>query len=83
MEFVTDEHVGAVLEFIQKNVPTNKLCGVAETAAQIGKLLWAKYPQEPVIGIAMRGKPLTATGFGPSPVGADDDSAAAVCVPPQ
>ena len=47
MQLVADEHVKAVLEFMQSNVPTVKLIGVADSLPQMAKLLWGHFPQEP------------------------------------
>jgi len=63
MQLVADEHVKAVLEFMQANVPTAKLCGVADSLPQIGRLLWGRYEQEPfnAIGLVLP-KPTTVAG---------------------
>ena len=42
-----DEHMKAVLQFMQENVPTSKLIGVADSLPQMARLLWGRYPQEP------------------------------------
>jgi hypothetical protein len=47
MQLVADEHVKAVLEFMQANIPTSKLCGVADSLPQLTRLLWGHFPQEP------------------------------------
>jgi hypothetical protein len=47
-EFMLDEHVKMVLEFMQGRIPASKLIGTAEKLPQIAKLLWDRYPQEPV-----------------------------------
>jgi hypothetical protein len=46
MQVEIDEHVKSVLEFMQGNVPTEKLVGVASALAEIGKPLWGRFPQE-------------------------------------
>jgi hypothetical protein len=46
MQFEVDRDVHAVLEFMQSSIPAAKLVRVAESAAEMGRLLWGKYPQE-------------------------------------
>lgn len=53
MQLVADEHVKAVLEFMQANTPASKLCGVADSLPQMARLLWGHYPQEPCIGLVL------------------------------
>ena len=42
-----DPDVQAVLEFIQSKVQPCRLIAVSEGAAQMAKLLWSQFPQEP------------------------------------
>jgi len=49
-----DDHVKAVLEFMQANVPSSKLCGVAEGIPQMTRLLCSHIPQESVICLSLR-----------------------------
>ena len=53
MQFVIDEHVKAVLEFMQENVPASKLIGVAESVPQMARLLWDRFQQEPFSSISL------------------------------
>lgn len=45
-----DEHVQATLEFMQENIPSSKLIGVAEAIPQLARLLWND-PQEPFAAV--------------------------------
>ena len=47
MKIQIDEDVQKVVEFMQKNLPANKLVSVAEWMPQIARLLWLQTPQEP------------------------------------
>jgi len=53
MQLVADEHVKAVLDFMQANLPAAKLIGVAESLPQMARLLWSNLPQEPCIPISL------------------------------
>ena len=53
MQLVADGHVKAVLEFMQANLPTAKLIGVADSLPQMARLLWGHYPQEPCAAVAL------------------------------
>jgi hypothetical protein len=53
MELILDEHIKAVLEFMQGQIPASKLVGVAERMPQIAKLLWDRYPQEAVDALSL------------------------------
>ena len=48
MEFVLDNDVQAVAEFMQDNVPAAKLRAVAESLPKLARLLWEDIPQEPL-----------------------------------
>jgi hypothetical protein len=80
-DLVTDEHIKVVLEFMQANVPASKLCGVAESLPQMGKLLWGRIPQEPVTAMFIGGSQPTASGCAPERLCVGDDSEAARVVP--
>jgi hypothetical protein len=54
MNIEVDNDVKAVLEFMQERVAAFKLIGVAERIPAMAKLLWDKYPQEPVEPISLR-----------------------------
>jgi hypothetical protein len=47
MKITLDEHLQSVLEYMQQNVPANKLLGVAEKLPDMARLLWSRYSQEP------------------------------------
>ena len=53
MELTLDEHVKAVLEFMQERIPTSKLVGVAEKMPEMARLLWDRYPQESVDALSL------------------------------
>jgi hypothetical protein len=53
MQLAADEHVKAVLEFMQDNVPIAKLIGIAESLPQMARLLWGHYPQEPCVSLRL------------------------------
>ena len=53
MDLVIDRDVQTVLEFMQSNISTAKLVGVAESLPGIGRLLWSQYEQEPFNPIRM------------------------------
>lgn len=57
MDFIIDEHAKSVLEFMQSNIPSSKLVGIAERLPQMAKLLWDRYPQEAVTAVELRSKP--------------------------
>lgn len=89
MELVIDDHLKAVLEFMQVNVPAEKCVGVADALPQMARLLWGIIPQEPVIASLLRpAKPIIAEGENrsqlasigsvPDPTCVDGDSAEAV-----
>ncbi len=48
MDFVCDFHVKKVLEFMQDNLPCDKLVGIAEGIAQIAPIIWGRYERTPV-----------------------------------
>jgi len=60
MQIVVDSDVQAVLEFMQANLPADKLLGVADGIPEMARLLWKQYPQEPCPVMVLRlPKPLT------------------------
>jgi len=68
MQLVVDEHMKAVLSFMQRNVPTAKLIGIANALPQIAKLLWDVYPQENVRALSMNEKlPAASTPYETQP----------------
>jgi hypothetical protein len=89
VEFVMDEHVKAVLEFMQENIPTAKLIGIADCLPQMGRLLWGKYRQEPFDSLRIESESATkvadrlrlvANESSPERQCVGGDSAAAACV---
>ena len=43
-----------------EQVPASKLAGVADVLPQMARLLWAKFPQEPCIGLGLVGIPISS-----------------------
>src|SRR5690349_15646730 len=90
MQFEVDSDVKAVLEFMQTNIPADRLVGIAESVGQIGRLLWGHFRQEPVRAVSLLSVPInpcakqsTATVLA-GVVDADGDSVeAAVSQQPQ
>ena len=60
MDVVLDSDVRAVLEFMQTRIAASKLVPIAERLPEMAKLLWSRYPQEPVEPISMRPDQLIA-----------------------
>lgn len=58
LAFTIDPDVQAVLEFMQRSVPSFKLLGIAESMPEMARLLWSRYPQEPVVAVSLEAKPL-------------------------
>ena len=54
MKITLDEHLQSVLEYMQQNIPTGKLVGVAEALPDMARLLWSRYSQEPFHAIELR-----------------------------
>lgn len=83
MELLLNEETKVVLEFMQANIPTSKLLGVAESIPDVARLLWSGYPQEPLHVLQLQGLPITnglpqdASGCGLGLRCADGDSAVA------
>lgn len=61
MELTLDEHVKAVLEFMQERIPVSKLLGVSERLPGMAKLLWDRYPQESVMVLTLSCEPLSVS----------------------
>jgi len=53
MQFVADEHVKAVVEFMQSKIPTAKLIGISDRMPEIARLLWGHFPQEPCTALSL------------------------------
>lgn len=60
-DFVVDQDVQAVLEFMQTNISVCKLIGVAECLPRIAKLLWRHYPQNPLVPVSLFARPLSTS----------------------
>jgi len=54
MNIEADQDVKAVIGFMQHNIPTSKLVGIAERLPELAKLLWGHYPQEPFAVMQLR-----------------------------
>lgn len=53
MKITLDEHLQLALEYMQQNIPANKLVGVAEKLPDMARLLWSHYSQEPFRAIEL------------------------------
>ena len=53
MEFICDPHVKKVLEFMQSNLPADKLVGVAHGVAELAPILWGQYECTPVSALQL------------------------------
>jgi hypothetical protein len=58
MQVEIDEHVKAVLKYMQENIPASKLVGVGDAIPKMARLLWDQFQQEPVLAMELR-KPKT------------------------
>ena len=47
-----DEDIEKVLIYMQENIATERLIGVAESVLSLAQLLWKKYPQKPLDALA-------------------------------
>lgn len=56
MQFVVDDHIKAVLQFMQDTIPASKLCGVADGLPQMARLLWGHFSPEPFVPLAVSRK---------------------------
>jgi len=54
-----DPDVQAVLEFLQDRVQACRLISVADGVAQMARLLWASFPQEPFVGVSLVSQAIT------------------------
>jgi hypothetical protein len=61
MRVEIDSDVQAVLEFMQANIPCNKLAGVAESVGRVAQILWGHYDAVAVIPLVLQEKPISAT----------------------
>jgi hypothetical protein len=59
MKVALDADVQAVLEFMQENVPTSKLLGVASALHAIAPILWGRYESAPIQAIALESNPFS------------------------
>jgi hypothetical protein len=60
MKITLDEHLRLVLEYMQQNIPTSKLVGIAEKLPDMARLLWSHYSQEPFRAIELGNEPMEA-----------------------
>lgn len=65
MELRMDADLQSVAEFMERNLPASKLVSVAEELPKMARLLWARYPQEPVVGLELS-EPRFTSGLQPS-----------------
>jgi len=61
MEIEIDKDVKKILEKMQLEIPTHRLIAVAEALPRMARLLWDKYPQEPVEPVRMVADPLSTS----------------------
>jgi len=59
MEIIIDPDVKAVAEFMQAKIEARRLCGVAESLRAIAPLLWGRYGQDQIVGLALEAEPIT------------------------
>jgi hypothetical protein len=67
MELILDDDLKSVVEFMQSNIATSKLVGIAESLPKMAKLLWDRYPQEPIAGLSLCAEPLRVSTSGETP----------------
>jgi hypothetical protein len=82
MELILDGDLKSVVEFMQSNIATSKLVGVAESLPKMAKLLWDGYPQEPIRAAGLISPKVDrslgdASGFSPGPACVGDGLAVA------
>jgi hypothetical protein len=53
-ELLMDNDLRAVVEFMQENLESQKLVGIADSLPGIARLLWGDVAQEPVKAISVR-----------------------------
>jgi len=61
MKIKLDEHLQLLLEYMQQNIPTSKLVGVAEKLPDMARLLWSDYSQEPFRAIELGNESMEAS----------------------
>ncbi len=76
MELQIDGDLKAVAEFMQNTIPASKLLSVAEDLPKMGRLLWARYPQEPSLGLMLSEPMITSD----SPRAASESFPESLCV---
>lgn len=85
--FSIDPDLQAVAEFMQHTLPAGKLVTIAENLPQVARLLWSKFPQEPVVGASLTESAITSdlrqvsSVCGPALAYADGGSGAGVDSP--
>jgi hypothetical protein len=79
MQLQIDKDLHAVIEFMQGNIPANKLMSVAEKLPDLARVLWSHFPQELCVTAKLETiklcnqSPLNATEYdlAPARVGGD------------
>jgi hypothetical protein len=61
VELVLDEDVKAVIEFMQKTVPANKLLGVCGGVFRLSESLWGRHAQIDVCPLRIEPPPISET----------------------
>ena len=61
MELIVDEDVKAVIEFIQKTVPANKLLGVCRGVLNLSETLWGRHAQIDFCPMRLEPPPISET----------------------
>lgn len=61
MNLKLDSDVQAVLEFMQKNIPCDRLIGVATSVATVSQILWAHHVQTSILPISLTPKAISET----------------------
>lgn len=61
MELVVDEDIKAVIEFMQKAVPAEKLLGVSRGVVRLSAVLWGQHSQIDVLPIRLNPPPISET----------------------
>ena len=83
MQVVMDTEVQAVIEFMQRNIPTARLVSAAAGIHAIAPLLWGQYEPEDVRPLTLRAgglhTPTSASGSIPEIACAGDGSAGGAC----
>jgi hypothetical protein len=60
MQVVMDEDVKKVAEFMQGNIPQDRLTAVANGVAELSESLWGHFPTETVASLRLKADPITS-----------------------